>query len=537
MSETPTAEMSIIAALDTLIESVKSGNQGQHLALPDLGGKYSEIVPKINELIHNMQVNSLLPHLFEGVSTCVQLADENYNIIYMNPALMEMFAKAESDICKDIPQFSRDLVGKNMDLFHKNPAHQRKMMDGLTQKITAEITLGGHTFSLSATPLFDKNGKRTNTIVEWSDVTAFRDVTDVLRAVANGDLTKELKIKNPEGMVKKLHESVVVLRENISLMVEDASMLSVAAIEGRLATRADATKHQGDFRKIVEGVNDTLDAVINPLNVAANYVDNISKGNTPARITDNYNGDFNILKNNLNACIDAINQQTEAAKGIAAGDFSVKIDVRSENDEQSKSLVQVINALKGLQNEMQRLTTASADGLLSERGKSEQFQGEYAAVVRGVNEMLDAILLPIGEGNRILSLIRSGDLRQKVEISCKGDHDKMKQAINGVHSWLSDLVAYVTKIANGDMTAEMAKASNDDQIHEYLILMRDSIKNLVLDANMLAVAAVEGRLSTRADASKHQGDFQKIVKGVNDTLDAVINPLNVAAYYVDNISE
>jgi methyl-accepting chemotaxis protein len=66
-------------------------------------------------------------------------------------------------------------------------------------------------------------------------------------------------------------------------------------------------KHQGDFRKIVKGVNDTLDAVIGPLNVAANYVDRISKGDIPAKITDNYNGDFNTIKNNLNTCIDAVN--------------------------------------------------------------------------------------------------------------------------------------------------------------------------------------------------------------------------------------
>ena len=59
-------------------------------------------------------------------------------------------------------------------------------------------------------------------------------------------------------------------------------MLAKAAVEGKLATRADATKHQGDFREIVQGVNDTLDAVIGPLNVAAEYVDRISKGDIPA---------------------------------------------------------------------------------------------------------------------------------------------------------------------------------------------------------------------------------------------------------------
>jgi methyl-accepting chemotaxis protein len=48
------------------------------------------------------------------------------------------------------------------------------------------------------------------------------------------------------------------------------------------------------------GVNSTLDAVIGPLNVAAEYVDRISKGDMPKMITDNYNGDFNDIKNNLN---------------------------------------------------------------------------------------------------------------------------------------------------------------------------------------------------------------------------------------------
>src|ERR1039458_6552583 len=86
----------------------------------------------------------------------------------------------------------------------------------------------------------------------------------------------------------------------------DAGLLVKAAGEGKLATRADATKHQGEYRKIVEGVNQTLDAVIKPLNVSAEYVDRISKGDIPPKITDSYNGDFNEIKNNLNNCIDNI---------------------------------------------------------------------------------------------------------------------------------------------------------------------------------------------------------------------------------------
>jgi hypothetical protein len=127
--------------------------------------------------------------------------------------------------------------------------------------------------------------------------------------------------------------------------------------------------------------------------------------------------------------------------------------------------------------------------------------------------MLDAILLPIGEGNRILGLIRGGNLRERVEIACKGDHERMKNAVNGVHGWLTDLIAYVTKMSNGDMSAVMAKASEQDQIHEWLVLLKNNINALVTDTGMLAQAAADGRVATRADVSKHQGDYRKIVGG------------------------
>ena len=116
----------------------------------------------------------------------------------------------------------------------------------------------------------------------------------------------------------------------LNAMLADAAMLSKAAVEGKLAVRADASKHQGDFRKIVEGVNETLDAVIGPLNVAAEYVDRISKGDIPPKITDSYNGDFNEIKNNLNICIDAINALVADAGVLAKAAVEGKLATRAD---------------------------------------------------------------------------------------------------------------------------------------------------------------------------------------------------------------
>ena len=111
-----------------------------------------------------------------------------------------------------------------------------------------------------------------------------------------------------------INETIEQVRTNLKSLIADTDLLVKAALKGELKTRAEAGKHSGDFRRIVEGINATLDAVIGPLKVSADYVDKIGKGEIPAKITDNYNGDFNLIKNNLNACIDGLGGLVEANK-------------------------------------------------------------------------------------------------------------------------------------------------------------------------------------------------------------------------------
>jgi methyl-accepting chemotaxis protein len=421
-----------------------------------------------------------------------------------------------------------------------------------------------------------------------SVVNPLRRLTGYVERIGKGDIPRRIT-DSYLGEHENVKISLNACIDNISALVTDANALAEASEEGKLAARADASKHQGDFRKIVEGFNNTLDALIKPLSMAAGYVDKISKGIDPGRITDDYNGDFNTLKNNLNSCRDNIVALITDVNGLVKASEEGKLATRADATRHQGDYRKIVegfnntldavikplsmaadyvdkiskgidpgkitddyngdfNTLKdnlnscrdnivALVTETGMLIKAAQEGKLATRADATSHQGDYRKILAGVNEMLDAILLPIGEGNRILAQIRGGNLREKVEIACKGDHEKMKNAINGVHAWLTDLIAYVTKIANGDMTASMAKASDQDQIHEWLVLMKSSINALAADAGMLSKAAVEGKLATRADATKHQGDYRKIVEGVNDTLDAVIGPLNMAADYIDKISK
>jgi len=118
----------------------------------------------------------------------------------------------------------------------------------------------------------------------------------------------------------------------VNAMSADATMLAKAAVEGQAGTPARTLPSTaGTFQKIVQGVNDTLDSVIGPLNVAAEYVDRISKGDIPPAITDTYTtATSTSSRNNLNQCIGAVNAMSADATMLARAAVEGKLDTRAD---------------------------------------------------------------------------------------------------------------------------------------------------------------------------------------------------------------
>ncbi|MDR3464304.1 MAG: PAS domain-containing methyl-accepting chemotaxis protein [Xanthobacteraceae bacterium] len=121
--------------------------------------------PNKTDVVKSLATDALL-------TANVMVSDADLNIVYMNRAVTELLREAETDIRKDLPNFNvAALIGSNIDVFHKDPRHQRRMLESLTATHSATIKVGGRTFDLVATPLTDAVGKRTGTVVEWADAT------------------------------------------------------------------------------------------------------------------------------------------------------------------------------------------------------------------------------------------------------------------------------------------------------------------------------------------------------------------------------
>jgi methyl-accepting chemotaxis protein len=318
----------------------------------------------------------------------------------------------------------------------------------------------------------------------------------ILDQIAHGKID-ELITQTYKGDHEKMKQNVNGIAVVLRAFKDELGRLTEFSHQGQLEKRGDASAFQGAYGEVIKSVNEMLDAILLPIGEGNRILDQIARGKVDELIAQSYRGDHEKMKQNVN--------------GIAL-------------------------VLQKFIAEVARLTEYSRQGQLEKRGDPASFQGAYGEVIKGVNTMLDAILVPIGEGNRILRQISGGNLKERVEIECKGDHQRMKEAVNGVQSWLKGLIAYVTAIASGDMSAKMDKASDDDQIHEWLMLLKANIGNVVNDADTLVKAAVEGRLAVRADATHHSGEYRRIVEGLNNTLEAVVTPLNVAGDYIERIS-
>lgn len=189
-----------------------------------------------------------------------------------------------------------------------------------------------------------------------------KEAASTAEKIAGGNLSVEVNEKSGNDILGKSMKNVV---ETLRSLIAEAAMLSGAAVEGRLATRGNADKFQGGYREIVQGVNDTLDAVIGPLKVAAGYVDHISKGEIPSKITDGYNGDFNEIKNNLNYMLDYLNETATAADRVAQGDLTVRVTPRSKRDVLGNAFAQMVENLRQLAHQMRQATDNIKDSTVN----------------------------------------------------------------------------------------------------------------------------------------------------------------------------
>ena len=125
--------------------------------------------------------------------------------------------------------------------------------------------------------------------------------------IARGEIPELISNEYP-GDFNKLKESINQCITAINNLIVDSNALIEGALQGKLDLRVDDSKHQGDFRKIVSGFNETLDALTFPMNEILAALERISEGDLTVEITGEHQGDLGRMKNALNKTLKALNK-------------------------------------------------------------------------------------------------------------------------------------------------------------------------------------------------------------------------------------
>jgi len=210
--------------------------QASYNPILDLNGKAFKVVKYATDITQQKrqnEMNAAFKGALDNLGSNVMVADTNLQIIYMNNTVREMMSAAQSDIRKDLPNFDvAQLMGANIDAFHKNPGHQRRMLATLDKTFTAQLKLGGRTLQIIANPMLDGSGKRLGTVVEWADRTVELAVESEIKALVNtansGDLTMRMDLAGKSGVFAEIGKGINQLTDN---MTEVVSRVQAAATE------------------------------------------------------------------------------------------------------------------------------------------------------------------------------------------------------------------------------------------------------------------------------------------------------------------
>jgi methyl-accepting chemotaxis protein len=191
-------------------------------ALERLPGKRGAICTAMDSVREQLRTSMRAQAALDVTATNVMIADADFNIGYVNVSLAAMLAEAEADIRKQLPGFdARAVIGTNIDSFHKNPAHQRSLLNQLRGTYTAKLQIGGRAFSLIVNPIVDKGGRRSGTVVEWKDQTvelAAREREQHL-AAENTRIKNALDNCTTNVMIADNDGKIIYMNDSISAMM------------------------------------------------------------------------------------------------------------------------------------------------------------------------------------------------------------------------------------------------------------------------------------------------------------------------------
>ena len=373
-------------------------------------------------------------------------------------------------------------------------------------------------------------------------------LTQHVKRLALGDTHITLSVYPRKDEIGQMREAIRTITKSIKELESDTSILIGAAKEGDLNVRVDVQKHQGIYREIVDGINATLDATVEPIKESIQVLSELADGNLDVSVTGDFKGDYALIKDALNSTVVTvkryIDEVTDILEHIARGDMTVNIiseykgDFTKLKDSINKSVV----AFNDVLSEIDTAATQVASGSRQVSDGSQTIsQGatEQAAEINQLTTTITEIASQAGQNARSANNATELVNTAKTDASAGNNQmEKMQKAMEEIKAGsesiskiikVIDDIAFQTNILALNAAVEAARAG----IHgKGFAVVADEVRSL---ASRSAQAAKE-TTELIENSIAIVGSGTKIADQTAIALQSIVSGVDKAAQLVAQIA-
>lgn len=345
----------------------------------------------------------------------VMISDADLIIRFVNKSAYDMFRQIELDLRKDLPAFdTSDIIGRSIDLFHKVPANQRKVLAGLKKTHSGGFKVGGKSLAFKATPQFDDKGNTRGFYVEWSDRTEIEraqtqtqtiltGVKTLTEAHAAGKHSQRIALGSLEGEYADLAIATNQMLDGHG-HIKEAILATIEAFasgefdhpfpdlpgEGQLISGA-IERVRGAFSRVINEINTLSNALVD--GDLARSVDPASYDGAYRKIIENFERSFGALNTTLYAVKEEVAQVSDAIGQVtrSAGSLNDNAQAQATALEEISATVEQTDAMVRSNAEASKKTVTSVGATLSIITSGEGRVTEMVSAMEDIRKSSDDI--------------------------------------------------------------------------------------------------------------------------------------------------